>query len=260
MTGLATRFPGISSVHRVADQQVPLTRVPIADGLVHRRPVVAAIVNEKAFMAVLDTGATTTAILFEGDDIVDLWETRRPIPGLAESSAWLASLVEVESFRLGDTLLAPAQLLHLDQSHSLPQTQGIVGMDFLLRHRAVCFDWESGTLLLGQLGPCAGGAVADEATLGGSLGIELTVQTRSGEAVPGLVDTGADYTYCSSDEGTSGHGWEFSFGLHAALRSGCRYDPISRPLVIGMKTLSQFRAFGWQLSPLRVFFVPKGEA
>lgn len=77
----------------------------------------------------------------------------------------------------------------------------------------------------------------------------------------GVVDTGAGYTYCSIELANAGPGWKFSFGDHDTLRIGCRHDELILGVpVIGMDTLGEFRAFGWQLNPLRTYFVPDDDA
>ena len=249
--------------HEIRVQQLPLIHLPIAHEGLHRRPVVAVVVNGKAHMAVVDTGTSRTWISFEGAGITELSERERLMPGLEGTRFYRYSLVRVDSFQIGTTRFSPKNLLrlYLDSTSILWKTPAWVGMDFLLRHGAVCFDWESRTLHLHKLGPCADGAVAQHTRLTKQLGLELTVQTRTGKMARGVVDTGAGYTYCSLELANTGSGWKFSFGDHDTLRTGCRHDELvpGGPL-IGMDTLAGFRAFGWQLNPLRTYFVPEDDA
>ena len=253
-------FAGSSVDDEMPDQQVPLVYLPVARKWLHRRPVVASVVNGDAYMAAVDTGSATVLISFQGEGIVDLSETNQVGPGLLRGYLWDAWPVRVDSLRLGRIELAPTSAYRVNYPNDvIRKTPVLIGMDFLLRHKAVCFDWESRTLHLGRLGPCSAGTAAEQAMLMGGLELELTVRTRTAKTAVGLVDTGADYTYCSRKLAAGGEAWQFSFGAHPALRSECRHERrISErwPLVIGMQTLAQFSAFGWELNPLRVFFVP----
>ena len=244
-------------------QRVPLTHLPVAYAPFGERPVVSVAVNDKPYKALVDTGATKTAIRFDGDGIVAIPEWTLGIWTL-HHGVIDASFVEVASFRLGGARLSPAVLVRRDKPRRARMYPVTVGMDYLLRHGTVCFDWQGRTLHLGELGPCFGGAVAREATLtAGASAIELTVRTPSGETVSGPVDTGAGQTFCSEELASVGPGWEFPFGDHPALRTGCRHDRAiteTLPLLIGMETLRAHRAFGWELNPLRVLFVPRGDA
>lgn len=257
------RFAGSFADYEVSSQQVPLTYLPTPSDYIHRRPVAAAVVNDETYMALVDTGATKTIMSFEVDGSVVPANAVKATLADIRGRPMEVSLVDVASFRLGQTRQSPAKLYRRKwySDGVLQKTPVVVGMDFLLRHSAVCFDWVGRTLHLGRLGPCSGGVVAQEAALTKPSAIELLVRTRTGETVAGLVDTGSGPTFCS-DELAAAHGWKFTFGEHPALRSDCRWQStisLSDGFLIGMETLGEFRAFGWQLNPLRVLFVPGRE-
>ena len=73
-----------------------------------------------------------------------------------------------------------------------------------------------------------------------------------------LVSTGAKSNVCKS----SLVGRKFTFGEHRLLTAGCDsnaetiFDDYRHDLIIGMETLSEFSAWGWQLDPFRMYFVP----
>ena len=257
---MGKRFAGSFADYEVSSQQVPLTYLPTPSDYIHRRPVAAAVVNDETYMALVDTGATKTIMSFEVDGSVVPSNAVKATLADIRGRPMEVSLVDVASFRLGQTRQSPAKLYRRKwySDGILQKTPVVVGMDFLLRHSAVCFDWVGRTLHLGRLGPCSGGVVAQEAALTKPSAIELLVRTRTGETVAGLVDTGSGPTFCS-DELAAAHGWKFTFGEHPALRSDCRWQStisLSDGFLIGMETLGEFRAFGWQLNPLRVLFVP----
>ena len=140
-------------------------------------------------------------------------------------------------------------------------------MNILLRYDAVCFAWNEQRLYLGSLGPCADGAEPYEAWLTGYLNIHLAIPSDDGTRFPAVIDSGAYDTNCSSAFlDANGGRLGFSFGEDAELVSECVIDnSVLFPgleygydqVAIRTKTLLQFRAFGWQINPLRVYFLPE---
>ena len=186
---------------------------------------------------------------------------------VVSTPAWLASL------RVGATLLQPFGLNVSDEdlwiAHPVPQV-GQLGMDFLLRHRAVCFAWEEQRLYLGALGPCALGVQPRDALLLGGLVVGFVVAAQNGERFEAFVDTGAWHTNCSAAfAGAQAGNGTFSIGDHPSLAAECVFDEavlfkqarFGFPQIsVRMNYLLRFRAFGWRLNPLRVYFVPRTEA
>ena len=173
------------------------------------------------------------------------------------------------SLRVGATLLQPYRLNVFDDdswAHPVPHV-GHLGMDFLLRHRAVCFAWEEQRLYLGALGPCALGVQPRDARLLGGLLVGFEVTASNGERFTASVDTGAEHTHCSTAfaEAQAGSG-TFSIGDHPSLAAECVFDEAVlfkqarfgfQQVYVCMNYLLRFRAFGWRLNPLRVYFVPR---
>ena len=147
---------------------------------------------------------------------------------------------------------------------------GFLAMAFLLRYPAVYFAWDDQRLYLGTLGPCAGGAEPYDAHLRGSLLIGFAAEADDGTRFTANVDTGGWHTNCSAAFGKANAGQtSFSFGDHPALGAECLFDEavLFKPAEFGfsqvnirMNDLLRFSAFGWQLNPLRVYFVPRAEA
>ena len=175
------------------------------------------------------------------------------------------------SLRIGRTLHQPFALdvsddeLYWDH-HAIVQN-GNLGMVFLLRYPAVCFAWDEQRLYLGTLGPCSDGVEPDQPHLLGSLGMGFGVKAQNGTRFTASVDTGGFRTHCSAAFGEANSGDRaFSLGSHAALAGDCLfddavlYDPAEHgfpQIDVRMNFLLRFRAFGWQLHPLRVYFVPR---
>ena len=141
-----------------------------------------------------------------------------------------------------------------------------LGMDILLRHGSACFAWAQSTLYLGRLGPCEGGATPFDARLEpSSLKPVMLVPASDGTTVPVLVDTGARDNHCKRSLAMRLQGGALAFGDHPSLRATCgpdgKWPPMRedhpRSMTIGMETLSKFEAFGWELDPFRMYFVPR---
>ena len=84
-----------------------------------------------------------------------------------------------------------------------------------------------------------------------------------GEPVTALLDTGARELSCTASLAKRLQGIPLRLGGHATVEASC--DPNSdrlpddgdaRDMVLGMEWLSRFEAFGWELAPFRLYFVP----
>ena len=143
------------------------------------------------------------------------------------------------------------------------------GMNILLRYGAVCFSWPkttsgNGTLHLGTLGPCRHGETAARSFLSPFTGQpNVEVMRDHGSPLEVLVDTGAIDTDCKKEFMARNGDRPIRFGAHPALSARCRLDSpypilphLPWPVAIGMDTLLKFEAFGWELDPFRMYFVP----
>ena len=176
----------------------------------------------------------------------------------------------VPNFRLG-----ALQLRHVAaQIHKPPTVDVVFGMNILLRYGAVCFSWPdtlagSGTLHLGTLGPCRHGETAYRSFLSRLEGQPHVESMRDdGPPLAVLVDTGAIDTDCKDEFMARNGDRPIRFGAHRELSARCRLDspypilpdPHWPPVAIGMDTLLKFEAFGWELDPFRMYFVPAADA
>lgn len=164
-------------------------------------------------------------------------------------------------------------------------------MNLFMHYRAVCFDWRNEMLHLGRLGPCADGQEPDNAIIsphfvpyveatanrpGGddaeASGLPETDSTRPPGWTPlssstwMLVDTGASENHCSDAFAESvAEDGRFSFG--DGLTAGCSnvgntlfdYPYLGLSGILGMETLLEFDAFGWELDPFKIYFVPRAD-
>ena len=137
----------------------------------------------------------------------------------------------------------------------------------LLRYKAVCFSWASSTLYLGSLRSCRGGETPFKATLHSPTSVRIRpyvwATDGDGESLPILVDTGARRDNCKASLTQRQSGHPLRFGQHPNLETRCNKDNPPVPLtgfdfsaMIGMETLMKFSAFGWELNPFRMYFVP----
>lgn len=142
-----------------------------------------------------------------------------------------------------------------------------LGMNILLRYPAVCFSWRDLTLHLGQIGPCVAGEMPFEAELHSAGMPVIQVPALDGTWLPAVIDTGAVGVHCQDQFMEDIGGQLFRFGESAELEAECgpynfieaaaeNPDPMFQA-VIGTDALLQFDAFGWELNPLRMYFVPK---
>ena len=150
----------------------------------------------------------------------------------------------------------------------------IVGMSLLLQHPAVCFSWRESLLYLGDLGPCSQGVSPYRARFVGGhvVAVELVAERTEHLVSPGqatvasdalepraegetyfaLLDTGIEAMKCLTDFPRVS---TFRFGPHDDMTVKCDWN-WSNYSLMGMSVLSKFAAFGWELDPLRVYFVP----
>lgn len=138
-----------------------------------------------------------------------------------------------------------------------------IGMSVLLRYPQVCFSWPDATLHLGSLGPCALGEAPFAAALSPKGQPFVDVDMGDGQPLRALIDTGAPKTDCQNEFMQRMGTGAFRFGPHPDLVARCGEASPSLHLadwvdaVIGMDTLWNFQAVGWELNPFRMYFVPK---
>lgn len=260
---------------------IPATAVPEALPLTWYEPqgggfipAIDILAGDTPMRAIVDTGSSGSILIMPLEEAarrtdLEISDMRQRATGIhAMFSLTIATLDEL---RLGSTLFRQVRfdVEDTDQRslhHPFPHTS-LLGMNVLLRHDAVCFAWNEQRLYLGLLGPCASGVEPYEAWLTGSLTINVAIPSDGGARFPAMFDTGERHTNCSKDFlAANGGELAFSFGDQPALAGECVIDEsVLFPglewgysqISIRMNTLLQFRAFGWQLNPLRVFFVPR---
>ena len=232
------------------------------------RPWVVVEVGDKAAWAIIDTADYRLSLeeTWALDAHTDFRTVDRPYHRQTSDGEYrLHADGVLHGFRMGTLELGRVAARMVSwRDHTL-----WFGMNILLRYDAVCFSWPdepsgAGTLHLGELGPCRGAEAAERAFLHPRTGqphVEVAVdgQTR----LPALVDTGAIETDCKGDF-MARHGQAaLSFGVHRALTTRRCADlyPVnpyhSYAVRIGMDTLLQFKAFGWELDPFRMYFLPR---
>lgn len=165
-----------------------------------------------------------------------------------------------------------------------------VGMNVLLRYDSVCFAWSERELHLGDLGPCSQGVQPYSAYISPYFIPRLEIPARHGLNVESLsrawrlsskaeaeriwkpisdvfkilIDTGAGDVYCSKEMLSAiGQERRFSFG-EGSLTAVCAGDPddvvlFESDAYFGMEAMLDFDAFGWELNPLKFYFVPKAQ-
>ena len=229
------------------------------------RPWTLAAVDGKRIWAILDTGSPHFIVgrdwaNLQGLDYVVVSDpyTQRRWDGVE----WSKRIIVLRDVELG--------------SASEDRTLGVaydgegwnlmaVGMDMLLRYRSACFAWSDGTLHLGRLGPCKGGFTPYGARLGlRSTHPTILAPAPDGTTTPVLVDTGSRDNHCKRSLTARLEGQPLAFGDHPALQANCdtdgkwpaKHEDSQHDMTIGMETLSKFEAFGWELDPFRMYFVP----
>ena len=236
-------------------------------------PAVQLSLVGQTLWPVPDTGTTTTST--QGADA--------PLAGLSSEGSRLTSTVvrtgkglkdrdlfRVPFLRLGSSVFSQV-LVNFSPKPTNPEIEHILGMNVLLRHSAVCFHWTKAELHLGAIGPCGNGLELDRVRLSGSFVLLVEIPMQDGSTLDALLDTGSVGTYCSNIfVERNGGKLGFSFGREPSFETECREPkpllPGETPLGaipgqsqarIGMETLLEFDAFGWELNPLKVYLVPK---
>ena len=232
------------------------------------RPWTVVEVGDEAVWAMVDTGGYRVYLAESG-----VGRPRADFERVGDSYVVVDSDGEVRrradgvlrGFRVGTLGLERAA------AQMVPDQVGVAfGMNVLLRYPAVCFAWPeprsgAGTLHLGTLGPCRGAQVADRSFLSARTGQpHLEVAMADGTRLPALVDTGAIDTQCKDDVLAGRGDGRARFGAHPALSTrSCRGNPYpippsyAFPVMVGMDSLLQFKAFGWELDPFRMYFLPR---
>ena len=270
----AAWFEPRPSGHRHAPQALSLVSVFPDDP----RPFAEVEILATRAKALFDTGATMSRVnsrLAEQD-----WEKVELIQKVQVNDIRKRRptvLARVNRIQIGEAefsrpVVTIATVSWADSGEATPAEFGnLIGMNLLLQYDKVCFDWEGSKLYLGELGPCEGGMTPHSHWLDGALGIAVHAKIPSIDFVRAEIDTGSPVTYCSEwIMGQNANREAFSFGSNAALTGECTYDSEiwfnnqekgaespSRHILIGMDTLSQLAAFGWQLNPLKVYFSPR---
>ena len=237
------------------------------------RPWTQVEIGGVPMWAMLDTGGAklrvSRALPFLATNLIDSFgEPYRRLTPLGDYRTHQPVVLRDIGFGIVVETRVPA--IVEDQLH--PYT-AIVGMNVLLRYSQVCFSWRNMRLHLGNLGPCSEGV---EPYQGAALrlGSIPTVRIRPARGLPYQVaiDTGSGQTLCQERFIDRMGGARFRFGhSHPDLEAHCAANTIHDlvtnqagarawevPAVIGMDTLIKFDAFGWELNPFRMYFVPKG--
>ena len=247
------------------------------------RPEVRLRIGSSHTWAMLDTGAT--ALMFQGDEpfrkslsindleVVGANLTLNRHGNVATRTARLPGL------QLGNTQFQDVAVSLIEADPALSDV--ILGMTVLLRYESVCFAWKEQRLHLGDLGPCRRGAEPHHAILSPWYlpVIEVGDQVQDVSEASDLpyarwkhhattrswivVDTGAMQNHCADDIAakTGGLLRVGESGLMAACTNvgGPVFEDSTIILagILGMETLLEFDAFGWELNPFRLYFVPK---
>ena len=260
---------------------VPTTAVPEALPLTWYEPqsggfipAIDVLAGSTPLRPIVDTGSSGSVLIMPLDEAarrsdLELSDMRQRATGI--HAVFSLTIAKLDALRLGSTLYRQVRFDVEDTDeenldHPFPHAS-LIGMNVLLRYEAVCFAWYEQRLYLGTLGPCASGEAPYAAWLTGSLTIDIAIPTDDGTQFPAMFDTGERHTNCSKDFlAANGDELSFSFGDHPALTGECVIDEsVLFPglewgydqVAIRMNTLLQFQAFGWQLNPLRLFFVPR---
>ena len=252
------------------------------------RPEVKLGVGRSDTWALLDTGATD--LTFDADEWFrkSLAIENLEIVGTNTMSTRYGNVfsraARLPNLRLGNTSHHDVTVSAIEADAAMRGVQ--LGMTVLLRYKSVCFAWKEMRLHLGDLGPCAGGAEPHQAILSPWFIPFVEVASQEENAIAAsyavengshayarwkrassqswvLVDTGAMQNHCS-DSFASKVGQRFRFGendLTAACTNvgDAMFEHFTGEVaaILGMETLLEFDAFGWELNPFRLYFVPK---
>ena len=237
------------------EDQGPLARVRMAG-------------TQDGIWALLDSGAFDSQV---SENFATSKEIEfNTLTGLQSSRRWDGSEqnfrdVMFKDIVLGESVeeLVPGSL-NLDPKDTVEFA--VLGASLLLRYDALCFAWGDRVLYLGGLGPCS--QAQRLAATGAEIHIDsispsTAIPLANGRTVTALIDTGSDVNLCKASLAKALAGAGVKFGPHPLMAARCNPEPAHImddymfDMVIGMETLSTFAAFGWQLNPFRLYFVPR---
>lgn len=236
------------------------------------RPAAIVQIAGKALWAVFDTadyrvGISEQSPFFTANAYERLWKK----PSRRYHQVY-GSYGKIEMLVLRDLYLGSVAEHRVPGSlTNRPVNIATLGMPIFLRHDQACFSWSEQMLRLGHLGPCAEGETPFKGAIELRRGIQPYIQFWGWEAEGGLlrilVDTGAPRTLCMNRFVQQMGGRRFRFGEHSDMEAECVKDEALLPnpdrtkvdyhALLGMDTLIKFEAFGWELNPFRMYFVPK---
>ena len=254
-------------------QVLPLVRLSPED----TRPAIVAKILRTPVTGLVDTGASMSFLNRAwSDKAPEAFEFIQDMRVEFIGHLDMASVARIQNMQLGNEAF-PRPVVVLGEVrviesglNAAAEMGNIFGMNLLLQYRSVCFDWEQNKLHLGTLGACEGGEAPYRNWLTGTQLIGIDAGLSTDTKYTAEIDTGSDTTYCSQWLMRRYKDHTFSFGDSSALTGECTYSPHvlfrdsetsqdshTRHILLGMDTLNQFSAFGWELNPLRVYFVPK---
>ena len=230
------------------------------------RPWTVAAVGGKTVWAILDTGAPLTVM---GRDWANLQGLHYAVVG----DPYTQRMWDGVELRQRLVVLRDVELGSVTEERMLAAAPDgaswsflALGMDVLLRHGSACFAWSDSTLHLGRMGPCEGGLTPFGARLDPtSMKLVMLVPATEGTSISVVVDTAARDNHCKRSLAERLRGRALAFGDHPALQAACgpdgkwppKHEDNPHAMTIGMETLSKFEAFGWELDPFRMYFVPR---
>ena len=239
------------------------------------RPMAIVQIGGKALWAAFDTAASRVGIpepsaRFAKTAYEWLEKPRRSGWHEVDGRYGKVGKLVLRNFHLGSVAESrvPAQSSSRNQ---IPFDRALLGMAIFLRYNQACFSWSEQMLHLGHLGPCAEGETPFKGATELRRGIKPYMQfwgwKMGGELMRILVDTGAPRTLCMDRFVRQMGERRFRFGEHPDMEAECVEDESLVPspnraevyyhALIGMDTLIKFEAFGWELNPFRMYFVPK---
>ena len=227
-------------------------------------PTVEISVAGNTTWALADSGSSFTWLSSLDSPLVRYLDDATPLTTSSTISNTLREALRVDSVRLGSHDLHEVVI---DLPHEQPRVDVgyVLGMNVFLRYPAVCFHWTDARLHLGETGPCTGGALVEGARLLGNFVMVVGIPLPDGSYADALLDTGRFQTVCSETfVRLNNEADAFRLGMHPALVAECAAKepgpavlPGNFQILIGLDTFRRFDAFGWELNPLRVYFVPK---
>lgn len=255
-------------------------------------PQIEIQIGEADVWALVDTGSTFVHLKMDETRSEELSALNLEVVAEDEEQVTWHGKKVIDTLRGPDIRIGAAVfegiLLGVDETMPDMGAEALVGMNILLRYDSVCFAWNERELHLGDLGPCRQGKQPYSAYISPFFVPRLEIPAEHGLSVeshgrtwrlsPGveaeqnwkpatkvfriLVDTGADDVHCSGELlSAGGQNRRFSFG-EDGLTAVCAGDSddvllYKSDAYLGMKTLLNFDAFGWELNPLKIYFVPK---